>query len=458
MPCLPRAELTRIALGLESCPESSAHLQTCARCRADLESLNALVRQLDEAHAAFEEGHEQARARLLALLTSESSQLARKKSWTRVFPFLGAWTMKQQLAFGGVFLMVALASAVIWIGSAPRPAFAMNGLAESIRQARSYEYSMTMETSTTREPGKAPVKLEMKGRFSWQSPGSYRIETTGGDAMPNLDSLTILPAGKAGIEIDRKAKTYVRQPARLGQISPLMMVDRLSTFSGQADRLLGTKEIDSKTANGFQIEARKIDPDVYSGPMEIWVDSQTSLPVLIRYEVNTSGIPATIRMSDFHWNVDLDPKLFDPVPPDGYAQTPRQTSPVDDQVKRITEGLRLYAKYSGGHYPRVKMLYGDVTRDEFVRLSGAPYPPQKEADFKDARIKEVYDAVWGFSTINGILRDNADAAYHGKTVGPENKDKVLLRWKLDDGSYEIIYGDLHAEAVPAGRLRALEGR
>jgi hypothetical protein len=50
------------------------------------------------------------------------------------------------------------------------------------------------------------------------------------------------------------------------------------------------------------------------------------------------------------------------------------------------------------------------------------------------------------------------AAYYGKAVGPCDKDKVLLRWKLSDGSYEVIYGDLRAEAVPFGRLRALEGR
>ncbi|MGC8643960.1 MAG: hypothetical protein ACP5XB_29225, partial [Isosphaeraceae bacterium] len=286
----------------------------------------------------------------------------------------------------------------------------------------------------------------------------YRIETSGGSAMPGLDLVMIFPTAKPGIYIDRKARRFTRQPAWLGEISPVMMVDKLSTYSGQADRLLGTKEVDGKAAKGFQIEARKIDPDVYSGQVEIWIDAQTNLPVQIRYEVKTAGIPGMMRMTDFHWNVDLVPKLFDPAPPEGYAENVPPVRPIDEQVKKIATSLELYAKYSGGHYPRVKMLYGDVTRDEFVKLSGAPYPPRKEAYFKDARVKEVYDATWGFSTINVILRENADAAYHGKTVGPNDKDKVLLRWKLDDGSYEVIYGDLRAEAVPAGRLRVLEGR
>jgi len=365
--------------------------------------------------------------------------------------------MRQRLAFGSVAAAIVVALGVLWFATAPNPAYALGQVAETIRQARSYEYTMTTEMSLSGAPGKAPAKAEMKGKFSWLAPGSYRIETMGGDAIPGLDSLMILPAGKPGIDIDRKAKKYTRQPARLGQISPLMMVDKLSTFSGQADRLLGTKEIDGKTAKGFEIQARKIDPDIYSGPIEIWIDAQSNLPVLIRYEMKTSGVPATIRMAGFRWNLDLDPKLFDPAPPEGYAERVLSASPLNDQVRKITEGLKLYAKYSGGHYPRVKMLYGDVTRDEFVNLSGAPYPPKGEADLKDARVKEMYDATWGFSTINQILRENGDAAYHGKTVGPDDKDKVLLRWKLDDGSYEVIYGDLRSETVTPGRLRVLEG-
>jgi hypothetical protein len=60
--------------------------------------------------------------------------------------------------------------------------------------------------------------------------------------------------------------------------------------------------------------------------------------------------------------------------------------------------------------------------------------------------------MMGFAHINSILRDNADAAYYGKTVGPNDKDKVLLRWKLVDGKYQVVFGELHAEIVTAERL------
>lgn len=35
-------------------------------------------------------------------------------------------------------------------------------------------------------------------------------------------------------------------------------------------------------------------------------------------------------------------------------------------------------------------------------------------------------------------------------------DKVLLRWKLDDGQYRVIYGDLRIEDVSPQKLAELE--
>ena len=51
-----------------------------------------------------------------------------------------------------------------------------------------------------------------------------------------------------------------------------------------------------------------------------------------------------------------------------------------------------------------------------------------------------------------------DVAYYGTTVRLNDKDKVLLRWRLDDGRYEVIFGDLRSETVTAERLHALEGK
>jgi hypothetical protein len=56
----------------------------------------------------------------------------------------------------------------------------------------------------------------------------------------------------------------------------------------------------------------------------------------------------------------------------------------------------------------------------------------------------------------GLNDDKKDAAYYGETVTPKDTDKVLLRWKVSDKEYRVIFGDLHAETVSSERLAELE--
>jgi len=57
----------------------------------------------------------------------------------------------------------------------------------------------------------------------------------------------------------------------------------------------------------------------------------------------------------------------------------------------------------------------------------------------------------------GLLQwDKKDPAYYGKTVTPKDADKVLMRWKVSDNEYRVIYGDLHAETVTLEKLAELE--
>ena len=63
----------------------------------------------------------------------------------------------------------------------------------------------------------------------------------------------------------------------------------------------------------------------------------------------------------------------------------------------------------------------------------------------DPMYKRIQDSAAGWHFINQIRRDNPEASFNGLPVGPEDKNKVLFRWKLEDGSYQSIYGDLRTE-------------
>jgi hypothetical protein len=65
--------------------------------------------------------------------------------------------------------------------------------------------------------------------------------------------------------------------------------------------------------------------------------------------------------------------------------------------------------------------------------------------------------IRGLRRFYGLLQwDNKDPAYYGKTVTPKDADKVLMRWKVSDSEYRVIYGDLHAETVTPEKLAELE--
>ncbi|MGH7139869.1 MAG: hypothetical protein ACREHD_29370, partial [Pirellulales bacterium] len=265
----------------------------------------------------------------------------------------------------------------------------------------------------------------------------------------------VFPYHEAGIEIDEKHKTFKRLPAQKGHASPLMTVWKLGGYSGEADKELEPRKIGDRPTRGFRIAAEKIDSGL-KGTLDIWVDAETNLPLLVEYEMERPS--AKMTMQHFQWNEPLDGKLFDTAPPEGYAdKTPKPPS-VDEIAGHIREALEFYAEVMGGHYPRVKMVYGDVTMNELWKKLGIDTRHMTDEQIRSEAYVKSLKATHGFAWINSILRDNADAAYYGKTVGPNDKDNVLLRWKLDDGNYIVIYGDLHSETVAADRLKALESR
>lgn len=109
-----------------------------------------------------------------------------------------------------------------------------------------------------------------------------------------------------------------------------------------------------------------------------------------------------------------------------------------------------------GRYPQVKRVYGDVTSEELNRNAGLP-PRSPPKDIASPACVECLRAYAGFGWMYELQRRSRAAVYHGKTVGPQDKGKLLLRWKLNDGRSRVLYGHLRMEDVSEARLKKLEG-
>ncbi len=55
-----------------------------------------------------------------------------------------------------------------------------------------------------------------------------------------------------------------------------------------------------------------------------------------------------------------------------------------------------------------------------------------------------------------LVTDQKDPAYYGDRVAPGDPNQVLMRWKISDKDYRVIFGDLKAETVTSETLAILE--
>ncbi len=57
-----------------------------------------------------------------------------------------------------------------------------------------------------------------------------------------------------------------------------------------------------------------------------------------------------------------------------------------------------------------------------------------------------------------IAQKFTDVVYYGDSVDPQDSDAVLVQWKLPNGEYRVILGDLREKTVSAEELIRLQAR
>ena len=132
------------------------------------------------------------------------------------------------------------------------------------------------------------------------------------------------------------------------------------------------------------------------------------------------------------------------------------------------KGLRIFAEITGGKYPQ-KLAVMDVMREvteaakknfENERKSGDDpnkRPTQEEMEEAMTKLMGKAMAVQGACMFYAeLVKAGKDAAYYGDKVTSDDVDSVLMRWKISDDEYRVIYGDLTAENISTEQLAELE--
>ena len=228
---------------------------------------------------------------------------------------------------------------------------------------------------------------------------------------------------------------------------------------------LGQSVIDGITVEGFQTtdsayEGGFMGQADFEGKSEkvdirLWVDVNTFLPVRLEENITMKDGRHIHEVSyDFRWNVAVNSDDFKPVIPEGYMSTGEITVPAFKEENAI-KGLKIFTSLAG-EYP--DNLDAVTLNKKARKLIGLDIDTLDDlADDEKTKLTSELMSIMGPAFYyEKLVEDDKDPAYYGQTVRPDDINKVLLRWKLDDGQYRVIYGDLRAETVSPEKLAELE--
>jgi len=368
---------------------------------------------------------------------------------------LGDYIMKSR------FTKLAAAAAVIIIAALiinfqfSTSGVAWGALVEKIESVESVVYRLTTNVKMQGMPQGQTPKTEAIAYYS--SEYGTRAENYINDQLGFIMYLN--PKENIYVSVMPEQKKFMRftdkSPDELKQIAekddPRVMVRHMMSAE--------YKQLGRDKINGINVEGIECTgPGVMGGMFEdatarLWVEIGTDFPVRIEIEGIVSGgqMEMSMVMDDFQWNVDLDPALFVPDIPSDY--TSQELNLPETSEGTAINGLRLFAELTNGRYPSnlaLLTLMKEIT-EALTKKYGI-----KIAVKQDEYTSALVDILQAGTFYVQLAAAEKEAVYYGDSVTAEDVESVLLRWKISDGYYRVIFGDLSTLDVTAEELIELE--
>ncbi len=127
--------------------------------------------------------------------------------------------------------------------------------------------------------------------------------------------------------------------------------------------------------------------------------------------------------------------------------------------KDIIQGLTVFLDLSDGRYPSKLDAKTTLTEAEALwRAKHGGISPEKTTDKEKKKEAEetIYDIFFVSVFYDKLIREKKDVAYYGDKITVEDSGKVLMRWKISDGRYRVVFGNLTRKSVTPGELAELE--
>ena len=389
-----------------------------------------------------------------------------------------------KLAAAAIVAIACLVGSSLWRGT--ESGIALADVLERIEQVKAFRSKGSVIMTGPGKPGRVEFRGNSVFSKEYGSKSTLEVREDPNGRWEPLGERYYYPQKKTFVQIGHPIKTYFRW--EVDDVEAQQQQESLSLYDDPGKLLKDImackhETLGRSTIAGVEVEGFRItDPNnrlsfgrsLYKDPhveidIKVWVDVKTHLPV--RYEDHSSGLdemenPWVVQCiaTDFEWDVPVTAAEFDPPPvPEGYAVVNARPEPSDEEV--AIQGLRqcfaLFGNYLesiGDDTDATELIFSAIEKSETPAALGLK--KNVEGLTEDERLERVRRAGWPLRRLIWfyvrLVQDNKDPAYYGQIVTPKDADKVLLRWKLSDSQYRVIYGDLHAETVTPAKLAELE--
>jgi outer membrane lipoprotein-sorting protein len=365
----------------------------------------------------------------------------------------------------------------------PEQGVALADVLARVEQARAFMYKMNMRITVSMGENMPAMDMDMEMTMIISRDFGMKTETIAVDSKTGQKSTSttyVVPHEGIAVTLIPDEKKYMHLEfdddllAKMKQENndPREVIKRMM---GSEYIELGRSTIDGLEVDGFQTT----DPAVIGGMGEnvmftLWVDADSWLPVRSEMEYKM-GDKMKVHgvVSEYNWDFLVNADDFKPVIPDDFEPMGTGLGMPKISEEGLIEGLRLFAELAGSYPKKISMMElaqetiafmtnKDVLekiKEKIPEAAGLDYDELDKLDQnqimnKTMQITQPLQSPGFFYMM--LVQEKREPVYYGQTVGPEDTDAVLLRWKVSDNEYRIIFGDLSVGNATAEELANLE--
>ncbi|MBW8041561.1 MAG: hypothetical protein FVQ85_16415 [Planctomycetes bacterium] len=463
------------------------HLADCQQCRTELKKLEAVLKCAESLSefSADRQTCESAKQSLLEAVANEETKHPSPRPTIRL-DFIWSTIMKSRMTkLAAAVIIIAVLAGLPFLGGKDS-GIALAQVLEKINQTNAYMYTIKMKIKGKLMPSVQEIKIlathsdDFGVKWYWENTDPNTGKTT-------TQQIYLLPEKKMAITIMPETKQYMRMPFDDDMLAGMKQQNSDPREMIKQIMKCEYTELDRAVIDGVEVQGfRTTDPTFISAlvgeatsiELTLWVDVENWLPFRSEIDLNSGEqMQMTSATYDYQWNVPVQASDFDPNIPEDFKpfSIDGMKMPSMNEEGAI-EGLSLFAEMAG-RYPKtmsmielaqeIAALMKDVENltyltDELKKLKEekSKTGQMTEEEIRNAMMKKSMEMMRPLQSIGFfymmLVADKKEPVYYGESVGPDDTDLVLLKWKVSDDQYRVIFGDLTAEDLTADQWNQLQ--